>query len=371
MGSVIKRGKVWYIKYELPRGTDGKRQMKMRACPGMTKKEAEIELAEVERTIRRGEHTTTIHTVASFFQEWLSHARPSLAISTAAMYSYVVNSHIAPELGNVKLKCLTPLQIQQFYKRLQDGGHDRRSLSSKSVKNIHGLLHKALSQAVRWGLLPNNPADKVEVPKPEKANIQAINAEDLQRLLSALDTTDVWRLPILLALFTGMRRGEVLALQWQDYDPQIHTLAICRALSEYVGPITVKSTKTDRARVILLPGALVEVLDAHAKESGQYLPTDFICRGTDGRTLSPKHFSKKFTQVAHKLELPITLHGLRHSHATMLIAAGVPVKVVSERLGHADVNITQNVYAHVLPHMQQQAVDALEGLKTGPSEGSG
>ncbi|MHB9025676.1 MAG: tyrosine-type recombinase/integrase [Armatimonadota bacterium] len=108
--------------------------------------------------------------------------------------------------------------------------------------------------------------------------------------------------------------------------------------------------------------------DIHAENTAFNAPADFIYQNEQGGMMAPKRFSEKFTAIAQQMELPITLHGLRHSHATMLIAAGVPVKVVSERLGHADVNITQNVYAHVLPHMQQQAVDALKALKNGDSE---
>lgn len=135
--------------------------------------------------------------------------------------------------------------------------------------------------------------------------------------------------------------------------------------------ITTKSTKTERARVILLPSALADVLDAHTDTAAYTAQADYICHGSDGKPLTPKRFSETFTKIAQGMGLDISLHGLRHSHATMLIAAGVPVKVVSERLGHADVNITQNVYAHVLPHMQQQAVDALNGLKTAPPEDGG
>ena len=289
MGSVLKRGKTWYIKYELPRGADGQRKPKMQACPGMTKKEAEVALAEIERQIRRGEHATSQHTVASYLQEWLDFSRPSLAISTAAMYRYDVKAHLIPELGEVKLNNLTPLQIQRFYQRLAEG-HSRRPLSNKSIRNIHGLLHKALSQAVRWGLLSRNPVDLVEPPKAMKASVQAVSQVDLQRLLSTLDAAGEWRLPILIALFTGMRRGEVLGLQWQDYNPDAHTLVVQRSLSQFTGQVTIKSTKTERARVVLISPALVEVLDTHMKASASKAPSDFICHYQDGRPACPQTF---------------------------------------------------------------------------------
>jgi len=267
MGSVLKRGKVWYIKYELPRGVDGKRQPKMQACTGMTKKEAEIALAEAERSIRRGEHTSTKHTVASYLQKWLDYSRPSLAVSTAALYGQIINAHLIPGLGSVKLGGLSPLHIQKFYKRLQQEGNERPALSAKSVKNIHGLLHKALEQAVKWSFILHNPSDRVEIPKAVKPTVQAARVDELQRLIAAIEDTGEWRIPIFLALYTGMRRGEVLALRWQDYDPKAQTLAVCRALSQYTGQVSVKSTKTERARVILIPDMLAEALNAHAKES--------------------------------------------------------------------------------------------------------
>jgi len=364
MGTVYKRNQIWWIKYELPREADGNRKYKAESCKGMTKREAEFLLAEKERAIRRGEYTSTKHTVTSFLEEWLEYARPSLASSTAAMYGYIINAHVTPKLGGVKLSDLTALQVQKLYRALQKGGSTRAPLSAKSIRNLHGLLHKALGQAVKWSLIPNNACDSVEPPKIVKPNVQAVGAVDLQRLISTVENTGEWRLPILISIFTGMRRGEVLALRWSDYNASIRTLAVCRALSQYSGAVTVKSTKTERARVVLLPEQLAELLDAHAKTSEHNAPGDYICAGKNGAPMAPKRFSEVFTRLARKLDLPITLHGLRHSHATMLIAAGVPIKAISERLGHSDTNVTLNVYAHVLPTMQQQAVDALSGLNT-------
>ena len=364
MGSVFKRGegKTWNIKYELPRGADGERKSKMQACPGMTKKEAENELAEIERNIRRGEYASTTHTVASFFEEWLGLTRPTLKVGTADMYKYVVNAHIIPELGGVKLTKLTPMQVQRFYQRLQEATY-RSPQGGKSVRNIHALLHKALADAMLWGLLSRNPGDNVVLPKVEKPEISTASAHDLQRLIYSLDAYQIWRMPVLISLFTAMRCGEVVALQWQDYDANAHTIAVRRAASQYKWEITIKETKNGHARVIYLNDAFVQALDAYAKTAEYHAPTDFICCNQDGSILPPKTYSKAFAEIRSALGLPITLHGLRHTQATLMLADGASPQVVAERLGHRRTSTTMDVYAHVMPHMQKEAVETLDGLK--------
>ena len=279
------------------------------------------------------------------------------------MYRYVANAHILPFVGSHKLSALTPLHLPGLYRKLQKEHGGRKALSMKSIRNIHGILHKALGQAVRWNLITLNPADRVEPPKPDKPQIQSIGVDEMGKLLAVLESAGVWRLPILIAAFTGLRRGEVLALTWGDYDEQGKSLAVCHSLSAYSGSVSVKSTKTEKARVVLLPEVLIEALNAEHQRPAYTSPDDYICcYPTEGRRLSPKRFSEHFTAIVSKLNLPITLHGLRHTHASLLIAAGVPLKIVSERLGHSQTSTTAEIYAHVSKTMQQQAVDVLDRL---------
>jgi len=354
MGSIIRRVTTYYVKYELPRGSDGLRKSKMEACPSMNKKEAQAHLADIEMKIRNGEYANSDHTVSSYLKEWLEYTRASLAESTATMYGQTIQAHIAPRLGSVKISELTPMHIQKFYSELQAGHSGRKKLGPKSVKNIHGLLHKSLDQAVRWSMLAYNPCDRVDLPKSIKpnisaVNISAVNIEDLKRIMDAAESAGIWRIPILISLLTGMRRGEVQALRWSDYDPVKQTIAVQRALSQYTGSISIKGTKTGRSRSIMIPEQLTEVLNTLNDESVLNSPADYICHRPDGELLSPDRYTKIFKQIAEKLNLPITLHGLRRSHATVLINAGIPVKVISEHLGHSNIATTQDIYIHVLP----------------------
>lgn len=308
--------------------------------------------------------------LSDYLEEWLSFTRGRLEPSTFAIYGMLVRAHLIPALGHYPMNRLTPLDIQRFYATLQEAGSNHNSaakpLSPKSIKNLHAILRKALSQAVRWELLTRNPADAVELPRRIRPATKALTNGDLQRLMTAVENSGAWRIPLLIAIGTGMRRGELLALQWQDYDPEHRVLVVQRALSHVsTKRIVVKGTKTGRVRVVALNESLIQVLDRHREITPYKAPTDWICSHGDGGYLSPHSFTKYFTTLVHTLNLDITLHGLRHTHATALLAAGIPVKVISERLGHASVVITQDIYAHVLPTMQREAAEMMETIWTG------
>jgi len=371
MGRVYKKGDTWYIRFDTPRKIDGKRQQKAKACKGMTKRQAEQLLREIESSIVRGEYQQpTTYTVASYLEEWLVHSHGVIGDNTLANYAMVVHKHLIPGLGKIKLDQLESLQIQRFYATLQQPGsnlinkYSPKALSPKTIKNVHGILHRALNQAVRWGIIVRNPADTVDTPKVSRRRINVATPEELTKLMAVIEEATVWRIPLLLTIGTGMRRGEVLALQWQDYNPMTKTIVIQRALSQIsTDNVIVKGTKTDRARVVLINDSMVEELNRHKEKTLYNGPTDWICARADGKHHIPRHLTRAFERIARRLGInQLTLHGLRHSHATTLIAAGVPVKTVSERLGHSTVVITQDIYAHVLPHMQRQAADAIELL---------
>lgn len=370
MGHIFKKESGYYIRFDAPRGIDGKRKQVCKSCTGMTRRQAEQLLREIESQIVRGEyHQPSEQTIAAYLIEWLTHTRSTLGEMTFSNYSLVVEKHLIPGLGLFKLDQLTPLQIQRFYATLQQPGSHRtstrhpRALSPKTVKNIHGILHRALAQAVRWGLRSTNPADAVDLPKLSRTRIKAATPEELLRIMAAIDDAGMWRIPLLICLATGMRRGEVLALRWADFNPETKTLLVDRALSQISdNNVILKSTKTDRARVILINDSFTEELNRFREQTPHNSPTDWICARADGNHHIPRHLTRYFQSLVHRLGIDITLHGLRHSHATTLIAQGVPVKVVSERLGHSTVVITQDTYTHVLPHMQRQAADTIEAI---------
>ncbi|HEY3379144.1 MAG TPA: site-specific integrase, partial [Armatimonadota bacterium] len=273
--------------------------------------------------------------------------------------------------GHYPLEKLMPLDIQRLYTELQRAGSNHHTkgqpLSAKSIKNIHSVLRKALAQVVRWRLLVQNPAEAVSLPRCTRPTTTALNPTELQRLMLAITPAESpWRIPLLIAIGTGMRRGEIRALQWQDFDPEQRLLVVRRALSPVTNSqIVVKGTKTGKIRVVALNDSLVQALNQHRDTTKFNTPRDWICCRENGDYHRPVSFSRDFTQLMGTLKLKITLHGLRHTHATALLAAGIPVKVISERLGHASVIITQDIYAHVLPTMQREAADVMENIWMG------
>jgi integrase len=176
-----------------------------------------------------------------------------------------------------------------------------------------------------------------------------------------------FRLPILIAMSTGMRKSEILGLKWCDFDRIRNILSVRRSLSQIPGKVFAKDTKSGRPRVVPIPASLALILTGHKQEQesqGIYKPDGWICARENGDMLTPRAFGQAFHRLKTTHNFDFTLHGLRHTQATMLIAAGVPVKIVSERLGHATSSITQDIYAHVLPHMQERAVTVVDSIIT-------
>lgn len=356
MGTIIKRDKYYSIVYDEPKGSNGQRQQVMKSVrklggSGTNYKEAQTILAEVERKIRLGEYAVSDHTVESYLREWLTGVAKSLEASTYRNYDSDCRLHLVPLLGKYELSMLKAAQIQHdLVKKLEE------NLSSKTVHNIVGTLSTALTQAVKWGYLHANPCTNVVLPKMKRQkDIRTGEAEQLRAILRRLHGRQ-WYLPTLIALYTGMRRGEVLGLRWEDYNAEQQTLSVRHALSRVKdSQIVEKGTKQDRAHVIAIGGILCRLLNRHRLRSLHTTPTDWICCKEDGRHLAPGGLTLAFARAAEKASAKLSFHGLRHTQATTLLLAGVPIKTVSDRLGHSTVAMTTDLYAHVLPQYQQAA----------------
>jgi len=283
MGTIIKRNNLYSIVYDEPT-TDGERNQVMRSVrklggSGTNYKEAQTILAEIERKIRRGEYTNSGHSVESFLEEWLTYAETQVAATTYREYLNACRRHLIPKLGKVTLDQLTPVHVKNAYKKLQDNG-----LAPKTVKNIHNVLRGALEQAIRWRMLTSNPAALVDPPRYVRPDIQIAEGEQLRLILDRLRGRE-WYLPTLIAFATGMRRGEVLALQWQDFNEEARVLIVRRSLARVRdSEIILKETKSGRVRVVAIPDALVTELVAHRKASAFTKPADWIACRKDART---------------------------------------------------------------------------------------
>ncbi len=305
-------------------------------------------------------------TVGAFLTSWLEDSvRGSVRKSTYDRNESLCRVHIAPILGRKKLKTLGAADVASFYRARLDSG-----CSAASVHKMHETLHKALKQAVRWGYMTKNPADDVDPPKVHTEEVTPLTREEARRFLEAVRGDRLEALYI-LALHTGLRQGELLALRWEDVDVEEKTLMVRRTLTRDGGKLAVGPTKTVKGRrTVKLTGdaaaALREHLTRQMEEievlSDSYGPGGLVFATTKGTPINPTNLRKRsFAPLLVRAGLPHqTFHQLRHTAATILLLKNVNPKIVSEMLGHASIAITLDTYSHVLPNMQDSAVAAME-----------
>ena len=349
-GSLIKRGKTWFLRYELPRGADGERRQKMVACPGLNKRQAEEKLQDILRQLRTGNYVDPSGIpLWGHLDQWLRDRQADLAPATIQRYGEIIRLHINPEIGGVALANISPAHIQLVCTRAAE-----RGLSSKTVTCIRGVLHAALHHAVRLQMLPSNPVDAIAPPRVRRSERAVADEDAIARLVAAASQSP-YRIPILIGLATGMRRGEVVGLKWTDWDPGRSTLTVRRSICQLRdGRVFEKETKTGRPRVVAVPPQINTELECH--RAGQPELADWICTDPEGNRWTPDAITKGFKRLVRRIGLgQLNFHSLRHTQATMLILAGVPPKIVSDRLGHSTVQITQDLYTHLLPGSQDEA----------------
>ncbi|MEZ5224170.1 MAG: site-specific integrase [Ilumatobacteraceae bacterium] len=300
---------------------------------------------------------------------WLA-TKGTLTRATANRYRWMIDHNIAPRVGTIRLDALRPDDLDACYGDLiANGGRRRRGLSPKSVLEIHRVICNALDLAVDRQLIDANPARRARPPKrTNRSTVPAIwNAQQLGRFLAAASRLRLY--PALhLAAHSGMRRGEVAGLNWGDLDIGASSLSIVRSRQATMGR-TVEGpvkTRTSRRRIDLDPNA-VELLQQWrhrlVTEGATLEPSTPMFLNTRHRTPSPESFSQLFGQIIATTDLPrIRFHDLRHTHASLLVAAGVPIKVVSERLGHANPGFTMHTYQHLLPGMGAAAASQFAAL---------
>ncbi len=304
---------------------------------------------------------------AQFFEHWLNeHASRRCAPKTIERYGEL-GAYLIRELGDVRLNDLTTAQVQGAIHRLHDHGGRRtesepqgRPLAAKTVRHIGTLLYTVLSDADRLGVLniPHPMANRrVLLPKLARRRPPVLDEAKLQTLFDRARSTRLYPF-IVLAAATGCRRGELLALQWSDVDFQTGSLDISKSLEQTKAGLRIKSTKSEEPRQVSVPDWALEVLKQHRTAQGNdralfgraYTHNDLVFCQPAGEYYSPDRVGARVTELMRKVGLEgVTLHSLRHSHAGILLSKGVPISVVSERLGHADQNITLSIYSHALP----------------------
>lgn len=367
------RGTSYQMTVELPRHpVTGKRRQKLLTAP--TKREVEALAFEMLVALGNGgfaEADAQKITVETYLTRWLQANAETVRATTQQRYADLIRLHVIPFIGTKLLGKLTPLDVQGLYTDRMTTG----KLSPTTVQQIHNILHKALKQAMRWGLLTRNVTEAIEPPKRVSTEMKVWSRDQAAAFLAVADKHELaalWR----LALLTGMRRGEILGLKWEDLDLTTGTLAVRRTCIRGTGgnfefnqPKTAKSR-----RQISLTRSTVEGLQRHRKRQVEasmkirdvYNDLDLVFAAADGNPLHPNSLALQFNRLIAQACVPrIRFHDLRHTSATLMLANGEHPKIVAERLGHSDIGMTMNRYSHVTMDMQRQAADRLDDLMEG------
>ena len=362
----------WAIILDRRDPAAGKRKRKWHRFTG-TKREAQIECARLISALQAGTYLEPAKvTVAALMERWLEHVRSQVSPKTFERYCGVVRGNILPAIGAMLLTKLQPAQISQMYaKALATGRRDGKGgLSPASVLYIHRILKEALAVAAsEWRLLPWNPAGSIKAPKVKRKNMRALDTAETAVLLEAARPYRLF-VPVMLAVTCGLRRGEICALRWRNVDLSgAAQLAVMGSIEQTGAGIREKETKNGRARTVALTALAMEELCRHKTRQAEELlrlgvrqsDDTYVVAQADGQPLKPNSLTHEFVRFIAGIVLPrVRFHDLRHSHATHLLASGVHPKIAHERLGHATIAITLDLYSHVLPGMQADAASRVD-----------
>jgi integrase len=380
-GSFIKkRGSTWTAYYYMPDST-GKRRQRSKGGFG-TKEEAQRYLSNTVTSVQTGDYVEPTNlTLGEYLNDqWLPIVQHSIRPSTWHRYQCEITLHVMPTLGGIKLQQLSQSHLDQLYVELLNNGRVNKpgGLSPKTVRSIHNLLHKALKDAQRKQLVHRNVADAADPPRINRSGSEGLrtwNANQVRIFLKGLSGHRL-EAAYTLAATTGMRRGEVLGVRWSDIDSAFKHLAVRQTVISVNYELMFGTPKTAKGRRLLaLDDITVAALEAHRNRQLEertaigdaYIDHDLVFPKLDGSPTHPDYFSQCFDRTVAKLGLPrIRLHDLRHTYATLGLAAGVPSIVISQRLGHANVAFTLDIYTHPVPALHEAAAEQVAGLIFGP-----
>lgn len=388
---VIKRknGKVdtyWEARYSLGFDSHGKQVQK--SISGKTQNEVRAKLIKVLSEIDAGTHIEpTKMTVGEWLTIWQRDYLCDVKKSSAYLYASTIKTYVLPELEKVMLKKLDGIKIQRLYDGLYRPKDGRDPVSAKTIKNIHGILHKSLQQAVELGYIAKNPTVSCKLPKIEKKEIQPLNEEQVAAFLKEVQGSPHEQL-YKVALFTGLRQGELLGLTWDCIDWEHQTLRIYRQLRKEQrkgGEHYFSSPKNGKGRMLKLPASVIQLfkeqqaIDEQLKENAQSLwaNRDLVFPNAIGDYLSHRTVYDCFKRIVKRIGVPdARFHDLRHTYAYMALSSNIDVKTVQHNLGHSTTDFTLKVYAHVTAQMQENAAESMEryiqsiGAEKGTNKGT-
>lgn len=365
-----KKGHKWQITVDLPHDpVTGKRVRKYKTVTG-TKKEAERAMHEFIRELEKGYHVANDKiTVAEWIKTWLDvFVSPNVSPTTLTRYQGMIRRYITPLLGAVQVQELKPLAVQGWVNGLQTSPASGKPMSAATIKHTYHVLKGAMDKAVKNRLIPSSPCDGVTLPKGQKKEAVIYDEAQTQRLIQAAKGTEM-ELVIDIELCLGLRRGELLGLQWCDIDWEHSKLKVIRTRTLADSKIVVKEPKTESGtRTLDVPLPLMAKLKRHKVRCAErqlamgkaYTVSDYIIVHPDGKPIYPEYLTQMLTKLQKKADLPkCRFHDLRHLCATIMLMKGVNVKVVQKILGHKDITTTLNIYSHVLASSAKDAADKM------------
>jgi integrase len=362
-GHLRRRGEhSWEIKFDLGRDpVTVKRQTRYHSFKG-TKRDAQAELTRLLSEAQKGIYVdASKETVASFLDRWdRDWAASNVSAKTLERYQQLIKNQVRPHIGQLPVQKLQPVHLTELYARLIRGG-----LSARTVGHVHRVLHRAFGHAAKWRLIQQNVVSLVEPPRVVSSEIEILTEEQIQTLLRKLRGRAMYPLAV-VGLGTGMRRGELCALRWQDVDLDAAKLRVERSLEQTrAGGLRFKSPKTKYGRrTISLAPSIVSELRTHWKAQQEQRLALGLGKAPiptwEGEARRPDGLTKEFTELMREIGTKSTLHALRHTHASQLIAAGIDVLTISRRLGHGSPAITLGVYGHLFSNTDDRAAQAVE-----------
>lgn len=394
MATARKKGRGYEIRVSCGIDINGKKLGKSKTWipdEGMTQKQIEKELARqkvlFEEEVKNGICPDNKIRFVDFSKRWMDeYAKVNLTIKTYARYEIYLK-RINQGIGHLKLKDITPLQLNAFYRSLEADGVNQRKrydengnlinngkLAPKTILDHHRVISKILSTAVKWGLLEKNVAMRADPPKVPHREISYLNEQEVRQMLTLLEKEPIqYQTMITLLVYTGIRRGELCGLEWKDIDFENQVMHVVRS-AQYIGNKTMitKEPKTKSGirhfslsihACILLKKYKRWQLEQKFNAGDRWEESDRLFTSWNGKPIHPDTVTDWFSKFIKRSGLPyVTLHSLRHTNATLMIAEGTDVCTVSRRLGHANTATTLNIYAHALKSKDREAANTLDNV---------
>ena len=313
--------------------------------------------------------------MSEFLDRWEGWAATQVSAKTLERYRELATHHIRPHLGGARIQKVKTVHFAELYGKLQASKPAGVGLAPRTIGHVHRLLHRVFGHAVKWAVIANNPVTAAEPPRVQSKEIEILAPDQIAIVLRALRGRSLYPVAV-IGLATGMRRGEIVALRWSDVDLDAGKIRVERSLEQTAAGLVFKEPKTKAGRrTITIPPSIVAELRTHWRQQqelrlalgmGKAGSDDLVVPRPDGSPWPPDRLSTTWPKTIARLKLPkVTLHALRHTHVSQLIAAGLDVVSVSRRIGHSNPTVTLTVYAHLFGNTDERAAAAVEDALAG------